>query len=63
MTTKMAPVTKSGCADDVGYTVSCTDAGAAAGADTGLDADTDGDGDGDGDAAASSVVAVGTVIV
>jgi len=56
MTMKMAPVTKSGCADDVGNTVSSVDAGAAAGDAT--EADADADGDGDSDTTPSSVVAV-----
>jgi hypothetical protein len=66
MTTKKAPVTKSGCADDVGNTVSSAVAGALVigdGGPTGADVDTGADGDGDGveEVAASRVVAVGTV--
>jgi len=57
MTMKMAPVTKSGCADDVGNTVSSVDAVAAEGDDTELDTG----GDGDAEATANTVVVAGSV--
>jgi hypothetical protein len=58
MTTKMAPVTKSGCADAVGYTVSSALAGALVISDgdpAGPEVNT-GDGDTDTDADADGVV-------
>lgn len=62
MTMKMAPVTKSGCAVDVGNTVSSAVAGAAVGDDRAVAEDATGrDGDGDAEAMANSVVAPGSV--
>jgi hypothetical protein len=77
MTMKMAPVTKSGCADAVGYTVSSAVAGAlvisdgdptgpelnTGAGDGDTDGDTDTDADGVADSAAGNVAAVDSLAI